>query len=218
MKWKMGIFHHEVGRIRHIDWLFDWLIDRSMDWLTEWLIDWLIDWLIPVTSSPLFSLLFFQLHALPPHPFETVMAREARRVIDGSKVVVLCHRNPVPANGLKEYQNAVWKLNMRLWPDFNNRVLKFAVEGGRYAAVIPFLQVGVLHLYFSLSSELLINQINQSINQSTTHAMKKQANQSINQSLYSNWSINQSIKNTYNYRTYARKRLPDAITFLRGQD
>ncbi|GAU93472.1 hypothetical protein RvY_05407 [Ramazzottius varieornatus] len=79
-------------------------------------------------------------YKLPPHPLEILLARETLKVIAASKMVVICHRNNMGLETLKGYRNAVWKLNMRLWPQFNNKILRLAFEGTKYATLSALLE------------------------------------------------------------------------------
>ncbi|OQV24315.1 hypothetical protein BV898_01854 [Hypsibius exemplaris] len=76
----------------------------------------------------------------PPTMEETVRAREVRKILDASQMVVLCHKNPTSGLEMRAYRNAIWKLNMRIWPVFHSRDLRLAFEGGPYANMIPILE------------------------------------------------------------------------------
>lgn len=81
------------------------------------------------------------LQELPYNQLEVLLARWARQVMDEAEVVVLVHCNPTSVNTHKDFQNRVWKMNIRLWEKFPNRVLDCAVTDTKYEIMKPFVKV-----------------------------------------------------------------------------
>lgn len=70
------------------------------------------------------------------NPYQRIIAREVRNWFDESKMVAICHQNPISAEEKFEFQVPLRKANM-YYKQYSKKIMKLALADSPYAASLP---------------------------------------------------------------------------------
>lgn len=74
------------------------------------------------------------------HPYERIIAREVRNWFDNSKMIAICHQNPMSSEERFELEVPLRRANMYL-KQYSRKIMKLALEDSPYAATLPLFSV-----------------------------------------------------------------------------